>query len=579
MRCDTLRGTGCCNMADPAATPAPMPAPGVNPSPGESARDELAPAPTAVAPPPVPETPPLEPTAVHQPPHLAPQAAPPSGPEYGLDGDLNAAGLGGDAKPPAPKPNAAAALLGKAGTGGRAKGLWRKLKMTVNNMSFINQVGRMAETARPSALKELALKPEHSYSVAILPTVDEANATLTDLGVSKDSGSFGGAADVEDIVSPAVALTFTKALDVPDAGMERQISHVLLRACVYDRGQCVGNVATVAGKPATDAQGVPTWKFGDDDADKNDFHLLVRSSRKKPPTMGTAGAGGAGANLQIHVELNVVPVATAEDDAACVETDDTTGERKRTAQVDEICVAWGRCPWPDVFTGGSTSVDVQLSGASMDEPVALEPSKLAAKRASSMFRKFTDKGKLLAKGPTLSVKIASANYKNAELVNKLPRDVVCPSAMVPVLATFREMAAVEAAALGRRGVYQNTCNPTLRLLPTLMADETICHELIKAWRRTTARWPPAHLKDPRRRGETLDGLVLKFWPLLRSHAVPDPPVAGNVAAKQHREGIIRAFAEDHPVVAMSRNPDEWMHKPFDVAELAHNFGDPIECYA
>jgi hypothetical protein len=153
-----------------------MPAPGVNPSPDESARDELAPAPTAVAPPPVPETPPLEPTAVHQPPHLAPQAAPPSGPEYGLDGDLNAAGLGGDAKPPAPKPNAAAALLGKAGTGGRAKGLWRKLKMTVNNMSFINQVGRMAETARPSALKELALKPEHSYSVAILPTVDEANA-------------------------------------------------------------------------------------------------------------------------------------------------------------------------------------------------------------------------------------------------------------------------------------------------------------------------------------------------------------------------------------------------------------------
>ena len=73
-------------------------------------------------------------------------------------------------------------------------------------------------------------------------------------------------------------------------------------------------------------------------------------------------------------------------------------------------------------------------------------------------------------------------------------------------------------------------------------------------------------------------MVLKFWPLLHSHAVPDQPVAGNVAATSHREGIVRAFAEDHPVVAMSRNPDEWMHKPFDVAELAHNFGDPLEVY-
>ena len=66
---------------------------------------------------------------------------------------------------------------------------------------------------------------------------------------------------------------------------------------------------------------------------------------------------------------------------------------------------------------------------------------------------------------------------------------------------------------------------------------------------------------------------------MSSRSEASASVAGNVAAKQHREGIIRAFAEDHPVVAMSRNPDEWMHKPFDVAELAHNFGDPIECYA
>ena len=210
-----------------APSSAMAPAPGVNPSPDESAREELAPA--SAAPPPIPETPRSSP-----PPSIAPaarpQAAPPSGPEYGLDGDLNAAGLGGDESPPPPRPTRRGEVPGPAGQG-RGEGLWRKLEATVNNMSFINQVGRMAETARPSALKELALKPEHGYAVAMLPTVDEASAGLKDLGVS-GIRFLRRRADVEDVLSPAVALTFTKALDVPDAGMDRQISHVLsARVC------------------------------------------------------------------------------------------------------------------------------------------------------------------------------------------------------------------------------------------------------------------------------------------------------------------------------------------------------------
>ena len=42
-----------------------------------------------------------------------------------------------------------------------------------------------------------------------------------------------GVGDVEDVYAPAVAMTFTKALDVPSAGMDRGVSHVLLRACLY----------------------------------------------------------------------------------------------------------------------------------------------------------------------------------------------------------------------------------------------------------------------------------------------------------------------------------------------------------
>jgi hypothetical protein len=43
--------------------------------------------------------------------------------------------------------------------------------------------------------------------------------------------------------------------------------------------------------------------------------------------------------------------------------------------------------------------------------------------------------------------------------------------------------------------------------------------------------------------------------------------------------VIKGYTEDHPVVALSRHPDEWLHRPFDVTELAHNFGDPVAVYA
>jgi len=43
-------------------------------------------------------------------------------------------------------------------------------------------------------------------------------------------------------------------------------------------------------------------------------------------------------------------------------------------------------------------------------------------------RRYT-KGQLLAKGPTLSVKLALLTFRQSELVNKLPRTIVCPAVM------------------------------------------------------------------------------------------------------------------------------------------------------
>jgi hypothetical protein len=95
----------------------------------------------------------------------------------------------------------------------------------------------------------------------------------------------------------------------------------------------------------------------------------------------------------------------------------------RSKRPDEICVAWGRVPWPDERGVGGASgkteyrVDVPLRGgdcdlnavgsrsagsANTDDPeegIALPSSDRAKKSSKRFFAKFTKKGKLLASGP------------------------------------------------------------------------------------------------------------------------------------------------------------------------------------
>ena len=121
-------------------------------------------------------------------------------------------------------------------------------------------------------------------------------------------------------------------------------------------------------------------------------------------------------------------------------------------------------------------------------------SRLASARAASVWRRHTAKGKLLGKGPTLSIKIGMLTYSQSGLVNKLPKEMVCSSAMVPLLATFRELAAGEVAAAGGRHLYGNSCNPIMRVLPSLLSDPAIAEELMEVWRRMTVRWTASQIK-------------------------------------------------------------------------------------
>ena len=112
-------------------------------------------------------------------------------------------------------------------------------------------------------------------------------------------------------------------MDVPDAEMSRKISHALLRACLFDRGEFIGNVAVVPATRTTDAQGVAAWRFESPRVILGRVRVpspRARSDRKRPP-----GARSGANDLQLHVELNVVPVATAEEAAEAARAADAGG--------------------------------------------------------------------------------------------------------------------------------------------------------------------------------------------------------------------------------------------------------------
>ena len=192
-----------------------------------------------------------------------------------------------------------------------------------------------------------------------------------------------------------------------------------------------------------------------EDASSDDaYHLLARAaefeSREK-------------LHVELHVELNVVPAQRGGDGTSGVSRDaslESDGETETETETerhwfgappasvskkpplvsarrpDEICVAWGRVPWPDALapsgkkkkkTGtGPAVVDVALRGfggavgsdaisTDTDDPegVLLPASAKAKASSAGFFRKFTEKAKRLGRGPTVRVRVAAPPPRHA----------------------------------------------------------------------------------------------------------------------------------------------------------------------
>ncbi len=512
---------------------------------------------------------------------------------------------------------------------------WRVLRTRVRAMSFVERVGKMAAHARPSTLQARAALPNGNLMMNL------PNGNLMNL----PNGNPRDAADGVDTAT----FTFTGALDVPDAELDRDISRVLLRACLVRGGELVGAVAAVPGTRTSDADGVAAWRFGreslsrpaiepmtvaemmaspsgsggeggkTEDAEDDAYHLLARADR------------GVALSCELHVELNVVPAVGGDGtrgvsrDASLSSDSETETERSwfgappasfpkkpplvSARRPDEICVAWGRVPWPDAtaekksgkkkpavvdvalrgFGGAGGSDAISPSGSATDDPegVLLPASAKAKASSAGFFRKFTEKAKRLGRGPTVRVRVAAPPPPHAAAAAKLPRETLCASRFVPLLATFRELREREARAA--RDTQNVSSSPALTAIPACLRDEHLADALADAFRR--ARLKKNRVKKPslaetRETRETRDSetdenvevletLALKFWALTRTGALRDARVdafaSGDAEARRRRARVIEKSVSQHPHKSLSREPDGWCHEPFSVAELRHVF--------
>ena len=519
---------------------------------------------------------------------------------------------------------------------------WRVLRTRVRAMSFVERVGKMAAHARPSKLQALAALPNRSAADTVHPS-------------SAARGAFvrGGSAAKPAAPVDAATFTFTGALDVPDAELDREVSHVTLRACLCVGGELVGAVAAVPATRTSDAAGVAAWRFGrapdaatsatfaEDDA----YHLLARTDRRPRRSATNAGASPGGSvpgssgnsgsgstrdstpGVELRVELNVVPVPRdgGERERGARGRDGQQPQRESRTETlrpeawfgappasffkkpplvsarrpDEVCVAWGRVPWPDVVSSGKpAAVDVALrgGGASADDPSADDPegvllpaSDRAKAKSAGFFAKFTEKGKRLRRGPTVSVRVAPPPPRVAAAAAKLPRETLCASQFVPLLATFLDLREREARAVstGTTGAGKGvSSNPALTTIPACLRDEHLADALADAFRRARSARHAKHAK--RKNGvstetrvgadedvEILETLALKFWPLLRTGALRaarvDAFASGDAKARRRRALVIEKSVSRRPRESLSRESDSWIHEPFSVAELRHVF--------
>ena len=517
---------------------------------------------------------------------------------------------------------------------------WRVLRTRVRAMSFVERVGKMAAHARPSTLQARAALPNGNLMMN-LPNGNRMSIPRT-------------AADGVDTAIDTFTFTFTGALDVPDAELDRDISRVLLRACLVRGGEFVGPVAAVPGTRTSDADGVAAWRFGresresreslsrpaiepltvaemmaspsgsggeggkTEDAEDDAYHLLARADR------------GVAPSCELHVELNVVPAVggdgtrgVSRDASLSSDTEtETETETERSwfgappasfpkkpplvsaRRPDEICVAWGRVPWPDAtaekksgkkkpavvdvalrgFGGAGGSDAISPSGSATDDPegVLLPASAKAKASSAGFFRKFTEKAKRLGRGPTVRVRVAAPPPPHAAAAAKLPRETLCASRFVPLLATFRELREREARAA--RDTQNVSSSPALTAIPACLRDEHLADALADAFRRArlkkVSRKSLAKTRETRdsetdENVEVLETLALKFWALTRTGALRDARVdafaSGDAEARRRRARVIEKSVSQHPHKSLSREPDGWCHEPFSVAELRHVF--------
>mmetsp|Transcript_33006 Transcript_33006/g.105147 ORF Transcript_33006/g.105147 Transcript_33006/m.105147 type:complete len:583 (+) Transcript_33006:106-1854(+) len=415
---------------------------------------------------------------------------------------------------------------------------------------YIKQLGVLGANARPSSLQLLVKKKKHVLSTLVAPKLGPDGLHFTDLPLDPSTRQ------LQPVNVPSFYLSLVAAKGVPGSGVQgREPFLRLARVALYNGAQylsdlsVLSNIQVVGVKDCKQSDGLFHWAFDPSPA----FTCLVRSHQAHELP-----------KLKIVVELNV-SYHLSEQEAAAL----PHHLRKRSAQVDEITVAWATITFKDAMEAAGSKKDfhVSLCVGPLSAPRRVADVVQQAVAHESVF------GRMFRRdaSPVLVCRISSLSPAEAQASAFLPPTIVCTPRFSPFITMYRK---VLADRLLNFGSFMNTvAEPILKVFPKVLDDADMTYAFLALWQKQAST--SGNPSTVQQSVEMFRYVCLQIWPLMHMGAVQPPSISNDALHQRARSKSIVQFVAKHPHETCTYTPQHWMHRPFDTSELAFRYKDTL----
>ncbi|KAF5843394.1 hypothetical protein DUNSADRAFT_16893 [Dunaliella salina] len=447
--------------------------------------------------------------------------------------------------------------------------------MGVKKMAYVHTVElatpnkRFKHNAKASLLQSKQKNKQNRLCDIVQPVLEPGHQGFLDLAYTADGVLIEDSAPVWQF-----GMQLVKAEGVGKTGLRglRTPNLHIARIGIFDssNNHFLGNI--IGFKPLHVRNRGTSWEFIPE-------LIVVRCSEMQAdPRIGARIIDDS--TLSLYVELNV----SYRLDIADTKTMPSS-EHKASQMVDEITCAWSMISFSRCKEmTQAQSISVPLYYGSIYAPNKLDDLYKAAQKEKAFGGAFKPK-----KDPHLV-------FRAGPLPEDPPPVVpysFCPPTMIAVRSTacalglYRACLALQAAK--QQSVFVPMSDVVLASFEGILADTDLYTEFMSKWRSILAKLaPPPKPCDCKSTPinpsmptliEAFRRCVAEISPLLHSQTVPPPHIANFAEYKDYRQKLIHKFCrtvdEDknvikgqrHPVEPLSHAGFEYLHEPFDVAEV------------